>query len=77
MMTRLVPWLAGLIVLVALWPTVCVSEEGGPTSCESVVLPLPWGESADTWGLVAALAVAVLTFFVVRAVLRRTQRKNF
>lgn len=74
-MRTLGPWIAGLIVLVALWPTVCMSSEGGPTSCQSAVfLPLPWGESADTWGMVAALGAAVLAYFAVRYLLRRTER---
>lgn len=70
------PWLAGLLVLIALWPTVCVSSEDGPTSCQSVVLPLPWGESADTWGMVVAGAAAVLTYFAARHVLRRTASRD-
>jgi hypothetical protein len=55
----------------ALWPTVCVSQEGGPTTCQSAVfLPLPWGDSADTWGFVAAIGAALLTFVILRRVLR-------
>ena len=56
---------AAAVVLVLLWPVVCMSSEGGPTSCSSLVLPLPWGESADTWGMLAALGAAALTFAVV------------
>lgn len=33
-MRGLVPWVGAIIVLVALWPTVCMSAEGGPaTAC--------------------------------------------
>ena len=74
-MRTLGPWIAGFIVLVALWPTLCMSSEDGPTSCQSAVfLPLPWGESADTWGMVVALGAAVLVYFGVRYLLRRTER---
>lgn len=74
-MRTLGPWIAGFIVLVALWPTLCVSSEDGPTSCQSAVfLPLPWGESADTWGMGVALGAAVLAYFAVRYLLRRTER---
>lgn len=70
-MRKLVPWLAAAAVLVALWPTLCVSAEGGPTSCQSaVLLPLPWGDSADTWGMAVALGAAVLTYLVLRRLLR-------
>lgn len=71
-MRRAVPWLAAAIVLVALWPAVCMSQEGGPTTCKSAaLLPLPWDESADTWGWVAALGAGLLTFVGVRTLLRR------
>jgi hypothetical protein len=74
-MRTLGPWIAGFIVLVALWPTVCMSSEDGPTSCQSAVfLPLPWGESADTRGVVVALGAALLAYFAVRYLLRRTER---
>jgi hypothetical protein len=47
------------------------SEEGGPTTCQSAVfLPLPWGESADTWGWFAAIAGAAITFVLLRLLLR-------
>jgi hypothetical protein len=73
-MRKVLPWLAAVVVLVATWPTLCVSSEGGPTSCQSAIfLPLPWGDSADTWGMVAAVGAAVLTFFVVRRLLRRKE----
>jgi hypothetical protein len=73
-MRTLGPWIAGFIVLVALWPTLCMSSEDGPTSCQSAVfLPLPWGESADTWGMGVAVAAAVLAYFAVRYLLRRTE----
>jgi hypothetical protein len=49
-----------------------MSAEGGPTTCQSAVfLPLPWGDSADTWGVVAAIGAALLTFLGLRALLRR------
>ena len=50
-MRGLVPWVGAIIVLVVLWPTVCMSAEGGPaTACQSAVfLPLPW-EKAPTRG---------------------------
>ena len=70
-MRKIVPWLAAVLVLVALWPTLCMSSEGGPTTCRSMVMPLPWGESADTWGMVVALAAAVLTYVGLRRMLRR------
>jgi hypothetical protein len=75
-MRKLWPWIGAVIVLIALWPTLCVSQEGGPTSCQSALfLPLPWGESADTWGMVTAVVAAVLTYFVLRMVLRRSASK--
>jgi len=69
-MRRMIPWLAALGVLVALLPTVCVSREGGPTSCQSLLLPLPWGENADTWGYVVAFSAMVATFLALRLALR-------
>jgi hypothetical protein len=75
MMRTIGPWLTGFIVLVALWPAVCMSGKDEPTSCQSVVLlPLPWGESADTWGMVAAVGAAVLAFFAVRILTRHAGR---
>lgn len=69
---KVVPWLAALTALVALWPTVCMSDEGGPTTCQSAVfLPLPWGDTADTWGFLVAIGAALLTFIVLRRLLRR------
>jgi len=72
-MRKVWPWLGAAVVLVALWPTVCMSQEGGPaTSCQSALLvPLPWGESADTWGIATAVAVAMVAYFVLRRLLRR------
>ena len=71
-MRRVLPWLAAVAVFVALLPAVCVSEEGGPTSCQSLVLvPLPWGDHADTWGYVVAFAAMLATFLALRLVLRR------
>ena len=68
---KVTPWVAAAVVLVALWPAVCMSQEGGPTTCQSAVfLPLPWGESADTWGWFAAIAGAAITFVVLRLLLR-------
>ena len=50
-MRGLVPWVGAIIVLVALWPIVCMSAEGGPaTACQSAVfLRRPW-EKAPTPG---------------------------
>ena len=60
-----------LAVLIALWPVLCMSEEDGPTSCQSAAfIPLPWGESADTWGMVVPIVGAVLTYFLLRRLLR-------
>lgn len=70
-MRAVVPWLAAAVVLVTLWPVSCMSSESGPTSCSSAVLPLPWGESADTWGMVVALGATVATYVVLRLLLRR------
>jgi hypothetical protein len=68
---KVIPWIAAAVVLVALWPALCMSQEGGPTTCQSAVfLPLPWGESADTWGWFAAIAGAAITFVVLRLLLR-------
>ena len=68
----LIPWVAAGIVLVALWPTVCMVAEGGPTTCQSAVyLPLPWRESADTWGMVVAVGASLLTYVLLRRLLRR------
>lgn len=76
-MRGLVPWVGAFIVLVVLWPTVCMSAEGDPaTSCQSAVfLPLPWGESADTWGMVVAGGAAIVTVVVLRRLLRRSTSK--
>lgn len=61
-----------LAVLIALWPVLCMPEEDGPTSCQSAAfIPLPWGESADTWGMVAPIVGAVLTYLLLRRLLRR------
>lgn len=71
-MRRVIPWLAAIAVLVALLPAVCVSEEDGPTSCQSLVLlPLPWGENADTWGYAVAFAAMLATFLALRLLLGR------
>lgn len=76
-MRTLGPWIAGFIVLVALWPTLCMSSENGPTSCQSAVfLPLPWGESADTWGMLVAAGAAVLAYLAVRYLLRRNRQHS-
>ena len=70
-MRRVLPWLAAVAVLVALLPAVCVSQEDGATSCQSLaLLPLPWGENADTWGYVVAFAAMLATFVALRLVLR-------
>ena len=71
------PSIAGVVVLIVLWPAVCMSEEDGPTSCISaVLLPLPWGESADNWGMVAAVGAALLAFGAVRYLVRHTRRQD-
>lgn len=36
----------------------------------AVFLPLPWEESADTWGWFAAIAGAAVTFVVLRLLSR-------
>jgi hypothetical protein len=70
-MRRVVPWLAAVAVLVLLLPTVCVSQEDGPTRCQNVVsLPLPWGDDADTWGYIVAFAAMLATFLALRLLLR-------
>ncbi|QNN53700.1 hypothetical protein [Nocardioides mesophilus] len=71
-MRTLAPWTAATIVLVAFWPAVCMSAEGGPTTCQSaVLLPLPWGDSADTWGMAVPVVAALLTYFALRKLLRQ------
>lgn len=66
-MRSLVPWVLGFVVLVALWPALCMSQEDRPTTCQSaLLLPLPWGEGADTWGYVVAVIAASATFYVAR-----------
>jgi len=70
-MRRVLPWLAAIAVLIALLPAVCVSQESGPTSCQSLaLLPLPWGDHADTWGYVVAFAAMLATFVALRLALR-------
>jgi hypothetical protein len=70
---RVVPWLAAVAVLLALLPGLCTSEEDGPTTCQSLVLlPLPWGENADTWGYVTAFAAMLATFLGLRLLLGRS-----
>lgn len=69
------PWAAALLVLLMLWPAPCVSSSSGSTSCQNALsLSLPWGESADTWGMVLAAGAAVVTFIVVRKLAFRLQR---
>jgi hypothetical protein len=69
-MRRLVPWLGAIAVLIALLPAVCTSSEDGATTCQSLVLlPLPWGDSADTWGYVVAFAAMLATFLALRLLL--------
>ena len=66
-MRRLVSWTAAILVFLALWPTVCGGSEGGPTTCKSaLLLPLPWGESADTWGMVVTVLASAATFVLIR-----------
>ena len=74
-MRRVIPWLAALVVLVVLLPGVCMSEEDGPTTCQSLVLlPLPWGENADTWGWAVAFGAMLATFLVLRLLLGQGPR---
>ncbi|MFL6179249.1 MAG: hypothetical protein ACJ74E_05285 [Actinomycetes bacterium] len=71
-MRRLIPWVAAVLAVVALWPTVCMSAEGGPTTCQSaVLLPLPWGDNADSWGMVVAIGAALVTYVVLHRLLRQ------
>jgi hypothetical protein len=71
-MRRLIPWVAAVFVALVLWPTVCVSTEGGPTTCQSaVLLPLPWGDNADSWGIAVALGAALVTYIILHKLLRR------
>lgn len=71
-MRTVIPWLAAITVLLALLPAVCMSSEDGPTTCQSLaLLPLPWGESSDTWGYAAAIGASLCTFVAVRLMLRR------
>lgn len=67
---RLVPLAGALVVLTVLWPLLCMSGEDEPTSCKSVFIPLPWGDSADTWGMVVPIAGAVLAYCLLRWLLR-------
>lgn len=69
-MRTLIPWLAAAFVLIALWPAVCMGAEDEVISCQSAFLvPLPWRDSA--WEMLAAVGAAVLTFLVLRRLLRR------
>ncbi len=73
---RLIPVLSALAVLVASWPVLCMSGEDEPPSCHSAVLiPLPWGESADTWGILVSIVGAVLTFLLLRRLLRQASEQ--
>lgn len=66
-----IPVLAALVVLVALWPITCMGQGGeGTVSCNSLLVRFPWGESADTWGTGIAIGGAVLTYVVLRRLLR-------
>ncbi len=68
---RLSAWATAILVLLALWPAVCMSSEDEPTRCQSAFfLPLPWGENADSWGIVSALAASIASYFLVIAVSR-------
>ncbi len=71
-MRAVFPWLVGGMTLVALWPALCVSSEGGDESCQSALfLPLPWGRYTDTLGFVVAIGAALLASLTVRRLLRR------
>lgn len=64
--------LAGLAVLLATWPVLCMQVEYDQGSCKSaLLLPVPGtAETADTWG-VATLLIATTAFLVT---LRATHR---
>jgi hypothetical protein len=68
----------GVVVLLALWPALCVESEFGQSSCTSaVLLPLPWGvEQADTWGMVVAAFAALLAVVLTLKLARRGTRSR-
>ena len=76
-MRAVVPSAAAFLVFVALFPLFGMSQEnedGLGTSLESsrsLLLPLPWGESADTWGYAVTFGASLLTFLLGRRLLRR------
>jgi hypothetical protein len=70
-MRVLLPPAAALLVLVALLPVLSVSQEDGPTTSRSLLLPLPWGDGADTWGYAVAVGASLVTFVLGRRLLRR------
>ena len=63
---------AGLLVLLATWPVLCVQGEFDAGSCTSaLLLPLPWtAEDADLWGPVTSLPLAAAVVLVVLRVRR-------
>ncbi len=75
-MRVVLPGLAAFVVLVVLWPAVCMGSEDVPTiSCSSLLIRLPWRGSADSWGIVVAVVAAVLTYVGLRWLLRRGRRR--
>ena len=72
-MRKVLAGVAAMVVLIALWPALCMESENGASSCSSAVfLPLPWSSSsADTWGMVTALLAAIFAFVLVLKLPRR------
>ncbi len=73
-MRRAVAWVGALVVLVLLLPTLCMGSEDGATRCSSLLLPLPWGESSDTWGYAVAIGASLTTFVALRLLLGPRRR---
>lgn len=66
---------AGLLVLAATWPVLCVQGEFDEGSCMSAFfLPtLGTAESADSWAVVVSLPAALIVFFVVLRLAHRNR----
>ncbi len=76
-MRRLTSWVAAIVVFLALWPTLCVSSEDEATTCKSaLLLPLPWGESADTWGMLAAVVASAATFILIQRLMAHPKQAH-